>query len=166
MRANKQCVTGINPVSERNKHMCKVIKNDSGLYYKTGCGFTANLDSASHLDEFGVENVLTSCEDLGITNLSVVDAPAPTPKTSWAVCYIRGGDLNDDGSIKLNTNNPSRRRFGSRCEAIVHGSRFAIRKAKGSTTAGSAGHVGFWVIETTDPVNAAINPETGLTNPA
>jgi hypothetical protein len=165
MGANKPRVTGVNPVSERNKHMCKIIKNGSGLYYKTGCGFTANIDEASRLDEMGVEDILNSCEDLGISNLTVEDEPVFAPSGSWAVCYIREGDLNGDGSIKLNTNNPSRRRFATRCEAIIHGSRFHVRKAKGSGVAGSAGHVGFWVIQTNDPVNAAINPETGLTNP-
>lgn len=145
--------------------MCNVIKNMSGLYYKTGHGFTANLDSASRLDGFEVDSVLESCEDLGISGLTVIEAPVEKPSVSWAVCYVREGDLNSDGSIKTNTNNPSRRRFATRCEAIAHGSRFAVRKAKGSDVTGSAGHVGFWIIQTNDPVNAAVNPATGLTNP-
>lgn len=153
--------------------MSKIIKNSAGLYFVYGTGFGGNLDSASRLTEAEAADVIQSASDMGITNLKVYTAPedeAPATCvcagiTSWAVCYVRKDDLNTDGSIKTNSKNPSRRRFATREEAIAHGSRFSHRKASAGDTPGSAGHVGFWIVGTSDPVNATVNPLTGLTNP-
>ena len=154
--------------------MSKLIKNSAGLYFVYGIGFGSNIDGASRLSDAEAEDVIVSAQDMGINNLVVETAPedaAPKPCVctegivSYAVCYVRKGDLNTDGSIKQNSKNPSRRRFASLSEAIAHGSRFSHRKANAGDEPGTAGHVGFWVVGTTDPVNATVNPLTGLTNP-
>jgi len=93
--------------------------------------------------------------------------------TSYAVVYIRKGEgerlLKGLGKNPANPNagqvDPSKRRFATRDEADQHGSRFRTRKANASDAEGSAGHEGFFVVETSDPVNAKINWKTGLTNP-
>lgn len=93
--------------------------------------------------------------------------------TSHAVVYIRKGEgerlLKGLGKNPANPNagqvDPSKRRFATRDEAIQHGSRFSERKANAGDKNGSAGHEGFFLVETSDPVNAKINWKTGLTNP-
>jgi hypothetical protein len=138
--------------------MFNVKSNYNGYYFVTGAGFTAySPDKASKL----TAEQVGCLKNLGYNNFTVVEV-----KTSFAVSYIRQGDLNADGvTVKPNVKNPSKRRFATRDEAMQHGSRFAVRKAKGSDVEGSAGHIGYYVIETSDPVNAVINWKTGLTNP-
>ncbi len=139
-----------------------VLKNSlSGLFLVVGSGFVA--ETACKATKFDYNEALSSqtcAKSLGVTAL-LVQAPV---KKSFAVNYVRPNDLNGDGTIKQNVKNPSRRRFATREEANAHGSRFGVRKAKGSRVSGSAGHIGFYVTESTDPVNATVNPETGLTN--
>ena len=60
---------------------------------------------------------------------------------------------------------PSKRRFATFDEAVMHGSRFAARRKDRKDSDGTAGHKGFFVVETNDAVNSAINWKTGLTNP-
>lgn len=134
-----------------------VKSNLNGYYFVLGAGFTAySVANASKL----TEEQIACVRNLGYNNFTVVPV-----KVSFAVSYIRNVDLNGDGTVKANAKNPSKRRFATRDEAIQHGSRFATRKAKGSDVAGSAGHIGYYVIETSDAVNAVINWKTGLTNP-
>lgn len=129
----------------------------NGYWFVKGDGFKA----ASQNDASIVTDADISC----LTNLGFVFKAKAPLVTSFAVCYVRKDDLNANGTVRPNAKNPSRRRFATRDEAHQHGSRFAVRKAKGSDVEGSAGHVGFYVIETNDPVNATINWKTGLTNP-
>jgi hypothetical protein len=135
-----------------------VKSNLNGYYFVLGSGFSAySVKQASKLTKEQIECV----KNTGYSNFSVIEV-----QTSFAVSYIRNVDLNADGvTVKPNVKNPSKRRFATRDEAIQHGSRFAVRKAKGSDVEGSAGHIGYYVIETSDPVNATINWKTGLTNP-
>ncbi len=133
----------------------------------SGKGFTATKASdASKFSESEVECKLACAADLGysVTKVEVQDS-------SWGVTYIRKGYLGTDGKItqKAPDRNkgeidPSKRRFATRKEAIQHGSRFAERRATKGDQPGTAGHIGFYVAETNDPVNAEINWTTGLTN--
>ena len=133
------------------------LKGSNGSYYVKGEGFTASCrKKASALTDEQVNCAI----ELGFTGTKEVLA------TSFAVNYIRAGDLDSNGQVKPNTKNPSRRRFATRDEAIKHGSRFGVRKsAERGAKPGSAGHIGFYVTESTDPVNAKVNWKTGLTNP-
>lgn len=135
-----------------------VKSNINGLYFVNGSGFTtSSVKSAAKLTAAQIECL----KNLGYNNFSVIEVV-----TSFAVSYIRNVDLNADGvTVKANAKNPSKRRFATRDEAMQHGSRFAVRKAKGSDVEGSAGHIGYYVIETSDPVTDTINWKTGLTNP-
>lgn len=138
-----------------------IIKKSSVLEYLNCAGFTTDISKAQVFENAAAAQAkIASAAQFGLTLVTVA---APVTK-SWAVGYIRKGDLNTDRSIKSNTNNPSRRRFATQKEAMQHGSRFDQRKAKGSRIPGSAGHIGYYLIETNDPVNASVNPATGLTN--
>jgi len=138
-----------------------IIKKSSVTEYLNCAGFTTDISKAQVFDNAAAAQAkIASAAQFGLTLVTVA---APVTK-SFAVGYIRKGDLNTDRSIKSNTNNPSRRRFATQKEAMQHGSRFAERKAKGSRTPGSAGHIGYYLIETNDPVNSSVNPVTGLTN--
>ncbi len=128
-----------------------------GHWFVLGKGFTAYAQKDASV--VGDDEVRCLRANLGYK----FSTRAPLT-VSFAVCYVRKTDLAADGTVRQNIKNPSRRRFATRDEANQHGSRFAERKAKGSDVAGSAGHVGFYVIETYDPVNAEINWKTGLTN--
>lgn len=137
-----------------------IVKNIvSGLFFLAGSGFVADQKTATVMSEDKLTVVLGAAYDMGI-NAEAVDAP----NVSFGVNYIRQGDVNADGSISANKRNPSKRRFATRDEANQHGSRFGERKAKAGDAAGTAGHIGYWVSETNDPVNAEINWKTGLTN--
>ncbi len=139
-----------------------IVKSTCGRYFVSGRGFsTVCAKEATVFANSASANATVDCaKNMGITaNVETVKADK-----SFGVCYIRKADLNADFSVRANAKNPSRRRFATEQEAVTHGSRFATRKAKGSRVAGSAGHVGFYVVETTDPVTDAINPQTGLTN--
>jgi hypothetical protein len=95
----------------------------------------------------------------------VEDGPA---NKSFGVCYLRKADLvagKPTADALNNPLNPSRRRFATEAEADKHGSRFRERKASYGAAPGSAGHIGFYTIETNDPVNSVIS-STGKTIPA
>lgn len=89
---------------------------------------------------------------------------------SHSVVYIRKGDTSGTQVYKQTPNanlgqtDPSSRRFATRNEAIAHGQRFHERVAKAGDKPGTAGHIGYFLIETNDPVNATVNPLTGKTN--
>lgn len=149
----------------RNKTMSKtILKNGAGLYYVEGSGFTASSPSAATAMSSDQADCTIKCAaKFGTTGVVTESAPA---SVSYAVCYVRNADRQADGSIVANVNNPSRRRFASEAGARTHGARFHVRKARWGAAPGTAGHVGFYVIKTNDPVNAFINLKTGLTNPA
>ena len=143
--------------------MNKNIKNtQSGLYFVDGSGFVGNQNQATVFDSpEAVDAAVSAITRVGFgRNLSVVDAGDPNivqnaNGTSFAVSFIRPGDLDGYGGVRSNHRNPSVRRFRTQAEAVQHGTRFtAIEK-----------HLGFYVTVTRDPVNAYINPATGKTNP-
>jgi hypothetical protein len=92
-----------------------------------------------------------------------VDGTIPSPKQaqrfatqrfSFAVYYIRPGDVMEDGSVAANGNNPSRRRFGTRDEAEQHAARFVKKN----------GHLDSYVLQVNDRPTSWVNEATGLTN--
>ncbi len=128
----------------------------SGKFFVLGAGFVArSTKEASVLTDAQVQ----AAQLLGFEPSEVVKVA-----TSFAVNYIREGDVNPDFSIAANKRNPSKRRFATKDEALQHGSRFSERRKKAGDEAGTAGHVGYWVSESNDAVNASINWKTGLTN--
>lgn len=149
--------------------MKSVIKNPSGSYFVEGQGFAGTQASASRYDSATAtakQACIASC-GLGSTTLESVS------EVSYAVVHIRKGDIvtatgisKNQANSTLNQFDPSKRRFATRAEANTHGKRFDTRRANKADAKGSgtAGHVGFYVIETNDPVNAYVNPATGLTN--
>ena len=149
--------------------MSKVIKNSAGKFFIENSGFTGTEANATTFDSCSAANDTVSClKRAGIFDAVVV---TKTPASaSFAVCYIRKGDINAAGGIsnkKLSSGfpeTPSSRRFATEDEAVIHGSRFRARRARAGDKPGTAGHVGFYVIKTNDPVNAAVNPKTGMTN--
>lgn len=141
-----------------SKFVLKGIK--SSCYFVAGSGFTGrDVKSATQLTQAEVEGVQQCSRNMGLEN-SVPFAVS----TSWAVNYIRNTDI-VNGVVQPNCKNPSRRRFATKDEAVQHGSRFGERRKNAGDAAGTAGHVGFYVTESNDPVNAEINWKTGLTNP-
>ncbi len=136
----------------------------TGRYFVLGSGFTASTKtSASKLTEAQVIAARALGFEPSVTeNVSVSFAVNYIRKGD--VTWIRKGDVTWAGTVLPNVRNPSKRRFATREEANQHGSRFAVRRAKGSNVDGSAGHVGFYVTESSDPVNASVNWSTGLTN--
>lgn len=144
-----------------------IVKNiANGLYLVQGKGFIANKAGATRFDSAEASDKLVSASDVGIVaNLEEVTV-------SYSVVYIRRKDIKADGvglakkmpDSSLNEIDPSKRRFATEDEAWQHGSRARERKANKNDAPGSAGHRGFYVVETTDPVNSAINWKTGLTN--
>lgn len=128
----------------------------SGLFFVLGKGFVA----ASTKDASVLTNAqVNAARELGFEPSEVVKVA-----NSYAVNYIRQGDVGANGSIAANKRNPSKRRFATKDEALQHGSRFPERRKKAGDEKGTAGHVGYWVSESSDPVNAVINWKTGLTN--
>ena len=143
-------------------HNKYTIKNViTGLYLIEGKGFVSATQKGAtefHFDELC--DPLNAAASLGFTT---EHAEVPQVK-SYAVNYVRTGDVNADGSINANKRNPSKRRFATKDEAIQHGSHFSVRRKLANDAEGTAGHVGFWVSESFDAVNAEINWKTGLTN--
>jgi hypothetical protein len=133
-----------------------------GYYFLKGKGFTASKAGASVLSEQDI----ACAANLGYTGVS------EALPVSFGVVYIRKGEgqrlLAGLGKNPANPNagqvDPSKRRFATRDEADTHGSRFRTRKANAGDAEGSAGHEGYFVVETNDPVNSAVNWKTGLTN--
>ncbi len=144
--------------------MKHILKDKSGLYLIEGKGFVGTTKSAAtQIDTDDLGCAVKCAARMGV-EVTVENAESVAQK-SFAVCYVRPGDL-DNGAVNANGKNPSRRRFATRDEAKTHADRYNVRKASYGAAAGSAGHVGAYVIETKDPVNSAVNPATGLTNPA
>lgn len=142
----------------------KVIKNGAGAYFVSGSGFVGTEATATKFESCADAQSTIECLRLcGHKNAELVNAKA-TSNGSYAVCYIRPADILADGRIKSNKLNPSKRRFATEREAIQHGSRFSARRKRGTDKPGTAGHKGFYVIKTNDPVNAEVNWDTGLTN--
>ncbi len=143
-------------------------KDSSGKYYVHGKGFTGSTKcEGSELTEAN----LGCLTDLGYTFTSEEIVEAVNAATgSFGVVYIRRKDVKDGKVAKLATDanlgeiDPSKRRFATFAEAKQHGSRFNLRKAKSGDKPGTAGHVGFYVVQTNDPVNAAVNWASGMTN--
>lgn len=144
----------------------KLLRNIKG-YFVDGLGFSGTQANATRINEDDVPCIQKCAARMGHGETSVEDAP----NRSFAVTYIRKGDVKDGQLDKQAPNtalgqlDPSRRRFATFEEARVHGSRFHVRRHNRGDAPGSAGHVGFFITETNDPVNAKVNPETGLTNP-
>lgn len=129
----------------------------TGKFFVLAAGFVArNTSEASQL----TEDQIAATKLLGFEPSETVAVTV-----SFACNYIRKGDANADGSIAANKRNPSKRRFATLDEAVQHGGRFRDRRKKSGDEAGTAGHIGFYVTESADPVNAEINWKTGLTNP-
>ena len=143
-----------------------ILKHANGGYFVQGRGFVGAKAAATQLTDEVASNLLQSAAAFGLEASSEEVA-----NRSFGVVYIRRKDVTAEGGVAkqpanraLNEVDPSKRRFGTMEEAITHGSRFHVRRAKKGDAPGSAGHRGFYVVETTDPVNAAVNPDTGLTN--
>lgn len=157
--------TGVHLDTEKDKKMSKVIRNtESGLFYVEGQGFKGTVATATRFAAVADANGALDCaRKFGFGGVAVVEnAPAPVDShikqnangKSFAVSFIRAKDL-VGGSVAANKRNPSPRRFATAAEAQHHAARFVkIEK-----------HVGFYVTETNDPVNAWVNQVTGKTNP-
>lgn len=131
-----------------------------GLYYVAGRGFyTTCAANATKLTQAQATDLVRCQASFGVTGIVTVPVAC-----SYAVNYIRAGDLDGQGNVIANRRNPSKRRFATRDEANMHGSRFNVRRASAGAPEGSAGHIGYYVTESSDPVNASINWKTGLTN--
>lgn len=140
----------------------------SGLYFVDGKGFTGNLSSATRLSAEDGQCTIKCAGKMGVS--SVIEE---VQGKSFAVVYIRKDDITTATSVSkkagapsANQFDPSKRRFGSFKEAQMHAARFPFRRASKNDArdSGTAGHKGAFVIETTDPVNASVNPDTGKTN--
>lgn len=141
------------------------LKDASGKFFVTGKGFSTTVEaSASSLDEAQIKCLL----GLGFTDFEQIES-----SRSYAVVYIRrgegikllGGSRKNVPDADKGQVDPSKRRFATWDEAHQHGSRFPERRAEKCDKAGTAGHEGFFVIETGDPVNAKVNWKSGKTNP-
>jgi hypothetical protein len=139
------------------------LLGSNGLYFVSGQGFSGKTVADA-----------TVLSQANIDCLAGVGFTGQTAETkSYAVVYIRQNDAvsatsvsKKAGDISQNQLDPSKRRFASFKEAAIHAGRFHTRRARrtDSVGSGSAGHVGAFVIETSDPVNSAVNLTTGLTN--
>ena len=142
---------------------------NTGFYFVLNAGFIASvLAEATPLTSAELSNKSACALSMGINTTSV----AIPEVVSYAVVYIRKGEgenlLKGYGKNAPDANNgqvdPSQRRFATFDEAVQHGSRFDTRRKERGDKPGTAGHEGFFVITTNDPVNAKVNWKTGLTN--
>ncbi len=139
------------------------LKGGNGRYFITGAGFTGTVEQATKLNQGAV-----TCA----TNLGFIGTAEEVKAASFAVVYIRKGEgarlLSGLGKNTADANkgqvDPSKRRFATFDEAVQHGIRFSARRKAAGDKPGSAGHEGFFVVESFDAVNSAINWKTGLTN--
>lgn len=141
----------------------KTLKNGS-LYFVTGKGYVApSQKDATKFSAEEVANVQECIASCGLPAGTVEDVKVEADPnvqqnsdgSSYAVGFVRPGQMRSDLSINTHRLNPSKRRFKTEDEAVHHGLRFMkIEK-----------HTGFFVIKTTDPVNAYVNKVTGKTNP-
>jgi len=140
-----------------------VLKNAaSSLYLIVAKGFVAAKNLATRLSSEEASDAAGCAAKFGI------EVSTEEVSGSFAVGYIRPSDVKD-GAVASNDKNPSRRRFATIEEARTHGARYYVRRAKSAKgekkkPVGSAGHIGYYIIETGDPVTDAVNPKTGLTN--
>lgn len=137
-----------------------IVKSGSfygAFYYIQSKGFTGSKTQATRLEYSEAQGVASCAKNMGHAG-PVIEKVS----VSFAVNYIRPENLDANGNVKPDARNPSRRRFATRQEAEKHASRFMERKKKNSTEL--AGHCGAYVTESTDEVNAYVNPDTGLTN--
>ncbi len=133
------------------------LKGSNGLFFVNGGGFVASAKAnASQLTQENLD-CLTSLGFTGTKEAVVIHK-------SFASNYVRPGEQNADGSTKANTKNPSKRRFATFEEAWTHGCRARSRRLLKTDQPGTCNHRGFHVTVTNDPVNANVNPLTGLTN--
>ncbi len=142
----------------------------SGLYFVQGKGFIARTQNeATRLcNETAVAT--QECAARFGQETSTIEEVA---NVSWAPVYIRGTDkvsltgvTKNPAQPNLGQVDPSKRRFATFKEAAIHAGRFYVRRARRTDAkdSGTAGHVGAFVVETNDPVNSSVNPETGLSN--
>lgn len=138
------------------------LRGSNGLYFVNGKGFAAKAADASIL----LDASISCLAEAGFTGTKEAAV------TSYAVCYIRKDDKVVNGVLvqvkpdaSKNQLVPSKRRFATEDEAWQHGTNARLRKANRGDKPGTAGHKGFFVIETNDPVNAVVNWKSGLTNP-
>lgn len=137
-------------------------------YVLAAGGFTTDIKRAQVFSNTTEAQPTIDCARKFGMGLVLVAAPV----VSFAVVYIRKGEgvnlLNglSKGSVDANKGqvDPSKRRFATFGEAKQHGSRFNLRKAKADDKEGSAGHEGYFIVETFDPVNSVVNFASGLTN--
>lgn len=148
-----------------------ILRTANGQYLIEGRGFVGSKNEATRFSPEQVDCKVKCAATFGLTA-----SPEEVQNISFAVVYIRENDTVtiDGGRVAVNfvapngaagQRNPSRRRFATHKEACIHGSRFYLRRKNRGDEPGSANHKGVVVIETNDPVNAAVNPATGLTNP-
>lgn len=152
-----------------------VYSVETGSFYEHGFGFSVGQESeATKFDtEAEALKIAEVAELMGLGVAEVLEAEDEPAKVeegveagdcgciqqndngrSFAVSFIRKSDVGD-GGVRPNRNNPSTRRFKTLDEANHHGVRFAKIE----------GHIGHYVTETYDPVNAFVNKVTGKTNP-
>ncbi len=139
------------------------LKGINGKFFVKGQGFTACTKNTA--------SVLSNGEIACAAGLGY-NGTAVEAILSYAVVYIRKGEgvkLLNGGSkntpdINKGQVDPSKRRFATEDEAWKHGTRARERRANQGDQKGTAGHEGFFVIETSDPVNSAVNWKSGLTN--
>lgn len=137
--------------------MSKYIVQNGGAFYVQGKGFPTYIKAqATRLTSAEADGVVNAAKSMG-----VLFATKSEVHSSFAVFYIRPEDILGEG-VKANSKSPSSKRFATREEANTHGARFADRVKRGTDT--PVGHIGFYVKESTDAVNAYVNAETGLTN--
>lgn len=137
--------------------MSKYIVQNGGTFYVQGKGFATLFKStATQLTSAEADGVINCAKNMGQGGAIKVQL-----NKSFAVFYIRPEDILGEG-VRPNSKSPSSKRFATREEANTHGARFADRVKRGTDT--PVGHIGFYVKESTDAVNAYVNAETGLTN--
>jgi hypothetical protein len=146
-----------------------ILKEPNGRFFVRGKGFVAqNKNEATQFQSAEDAAKAVGCA----AEFGIQAHMEEVLSISFGVVYIRRKDVTANGELDkqkadraLNEQDPSRRRFATFEEARIHGSRFHVRRAKRGDAPGTAGHRGFYIVETNDPVNAAVNPATGLTNP-
>lgn len=123
-------------MKEKDKDMNKyVLKDANGKFYVKGDGFSASTKASA---------TVVSCAEASAIAAAGFAFTKVAADKSFAVNYVRASDLNSDGSVSANRNNPSNRRFATAGQAHGHARRWVEKNS----------HLGYWVIETTDPVNA------------
>lgn len=148
--------------SGKETNMAKVIKSvESALYFIEGKGFIGTAAQATRFSDIDAGETVKCLARTGaraVVENEVVINPNIKQNAngiSFAPNFIRKGDVRADGSVAANAKNPSSRRFATRAEAQQHIDRFVKIE----------GHIGGYITESRDAVNAWINPESGFTNP-